>query len=159
MQDDKLFQAAFPFLEDVLGLPVKDIDQAAKWYGNAFGLTEVERRADPVPTVIMERDGVQVGFAVNGGVAENDGVAILVTDIHRARQRVGGQRRQDGELARRGTRRTETASLLRGSAGRAVLSFPSTDRGLGFFDIYIGGTFSSSLRRKPDSGCHWHSEV
>ena len=86
MQDDKLFRAAFPFLEDVLGLPVKDIDQAAKWYGNAFGLTEVERRADPVPTVIMERDGVQVGFAVNGGVAENDGVAILVTDIHRARR-------------------------------------------------------------------------
>ena len=23
MQDDKLFRAAFPFLEDVLGLPVK----------------------------------------------------------------------------------------------------------------------------------------
>ena len=86
MQDDKLFQAAFPFLEDVLGLPVKDIDKAAEWYGNAFGLTEVERRADPAPTVIMERDGVQVGFAVNGGVAENDGVAILVTDIHRARR-------------------------------------------------------------------------
>ena len=86
MQDEKLFRAAFPFLEDVLGLPVKDIDKAAEWYGNAFGLTEVERRADPVPTVIMERDGVRIGFAVNGGVAENDGVAILVTDIHRARQ-------------------------------------------------------------------------
>ena len=38
MQGEKLFRAAFPFLEDVLGLPVKDIDQAAKWYGNAFGL-------------------------------------------------------------------------------------------------------------------------
>lgn len=86
MQDEKLFRAAFPFLDDVLGLPVKDVDQAADWYSHAFGLVEVERRAEPVPTVIMERDGVRIGFAVNGGVAENDGVAILVTDIRRARR-------------------------------------------------------------------------
>ncbi len=86
MQGEKLFRAAYPFLDDVLGLPVKDVVQAASWYGHAFGLVEVERRADPVPTVIMERDGVQIGFAVNGGVPENDGAAILVRDIHRARR-------------------------------------------------------------------------
>ena len=139
MQDDKLFQAAFPFLEDVLGLPVKDIDKAAEWYGNAFGLTEVERRADPVPTVIMERDGVQVGFAVNGGVAENDGVAILVTDIHRAREELEANGVKTVNWSVEERRRTETASLLRGSAGRAVLSFPSTDRGLGFLTSISAG--------------------
>lgn len=85
MGNEQLFRAAYPFLDDVLGLPVKDIDQAARWYGRAFGLVEVERRADPVPAVIMERDGVQIGFAVNGGIPENDGAAILVADIHRAR--------------------------------------------------------------------------
>ena len=31
------------------------------------------------------RDGVRIGFAINGGDAANDGAAIRVTDIHRAR--------------------------------------------------------------------------
>ena len=90
MPDDsaasKLYEAAFPFAKDVLALPVEDIDRAAQWYGPGFGLVEVERSATPVPTVIMERDGVRIGFAVNGGDASNDGAAILVKDIHRARR-------------------------------------------------------------------------
>ena len=86
MSSTKLFEAAFPYADDILALPVEDIDQASIWYRDAFGLNEVERRADPVPTVILERDGVRIGFAVNGGDPGNDGAAILVTDIHRARQ-------------------------------------------------------------------------
>ena len=81
-----LFSAAYPFQDDVLALPVQSIDEAARWYANAFGLREVERREGPVPTVVMERDGVRIGFAVNGRDAENDGAAILVADIHRARE-------------------------------------------------------------------------
>ena len=91
MNSDKLFEGAFPYADDVLALPVEDIDQASAWYRDAFGLTEVERRDDPVPTVILERDGVQIGFAVNGGDASNDGAAIRVTDIHRARQELEGR--------------------------------------------------------------------
>ena len=34
----------------------------------------------------MERDGTRIGFAVNGGDASNDGAAIEVTDIDRARE-------------------------------------------------------------------------
>ncbi|MDE0661109.1 MAG: VOC family protein [Gammaproteobacteria bacterium] len=85
MGESKLFDAAFPYQDDVLALPVEDIDRAAAWYGERFGLNEVERRDDPVPTVILERDGVKIGFAINGGDASNDGAAILVTDIQRAR--------------------------------------------------------------------------
>ncbi len=81
----KLYEAAFPYAEDILALPVKDLDRTAKWYGDAFGLHEVERHDDPVATVILERDGVQIGFAVNGGDASQEGAAILVTDIHKAR--------------------------------------------------------------------------
>ena len=88
MGSDKLYEAAFPYAEDVLALPVEDIDRASAWYRDAFGLKEVERRDGPVPTVILERDGVRIGFAVNGGDASNDGAAILVTDILRARQEV-----------------------------------------------------------------------
>ena len=83
---DPLYEAAYPFADDVLGLPVRDIDEAARWYGERFGLREVERREAPVPTVVMERDGVRIGFAVNGGDASNDGAAILVADVARARR-------------------------------------------------------------------------
>ena len=86
MNNDPLFEAAFPFQKDVLALPVTDLDQAARWYGQSFGLDEVERRESPVPTVILQRDGVRIGFAVNGGEASSDGAAILVNDIRRARE-------------------------------------------------------------------------
>ncbi len=85
MTPAELYEAAFPFADDVLALPVEDIDRAAAWYGAKFGLVEVERLDHPVPTVILERDGVRIGFAVNGGDASNDGAAIRVTDIRRAR--------------------------------------------------------------------------
>ncbi len=86
MSDGPLFTAAFPYQKDVLALPVADLDAAARWYTSSFGLSEVERRTDPHPTVILERDGVRFGFATNGGDASQDGAAILVSDIARAKQ-------------------------------------------------------------------------
>jgi catechol 2,3-dioxygenase-like lactoylglutathione lyase family enzyme len=87
---DRLFEAAYPYQEDVLALPVEDIDLAAAWYAKHFGLVEVERRSDPAPTVVMERDGVRIGFQVNGGDASQDGAAIVVNDIDRAQQELAG---------------------------------------------------------------------
>lgn len=84
--DKPLFESASPFQNDVLALPVSDLDVAAKWYSKTFGMTEVERRDQPNPTVVLERDGMQIGFAVNGGDATQDGAAIVVTDIHRAKE-------------------------------------------------------------------------
>ena len=55
MPENKLFEQAFPYQQDVLALPVADLDRAAEWYGRAFGMREVERRVAPVPTVILER--------------------------------------------------------------------------------------------------------
>ena len=85
MASSRLYEAAFPFADDVLALPVEDIDRAVDWYAARFGLVEVERRTVPCPTVLMEREGVRIGFAVNGGDPSQEGAAILVTDIHRAR--------------------------------------------------------------------------
>ncbi len=82
---DKLYVAAFPYADDVLALPVEDIPQTVKWYSGAFGFREVERREQPQPTVIMERDDVRLGFAINGGDASQDGAAILVNNIRRTR--------------------------------------------------------------------------
>ncbi len=76
------FKAAFPFQNDIMALPVADLEKASEWYGRHFGMTEVERTQTPVPTVILERDGTRIGFAVNGGDSTQDGVAILVAGIH-----------------------------------------------------------------------------
>ena len=75
------FKAAYPYQDDVLALPVTDLDAASKWYGTHFRMSEVERTNDPVPTVILERDGTRMGFAINGGDPTQDGAAILVSSI------------------------------------------------------------------------------
>lgn len=88
MSDSPLFEEAFPYQEDVLALPVVDLDATARWYRNAFGLREVERREQPHRAVILERDGVRIGFALTGGDASQDGAAIQVSDIHRAKDEI-----------------------------------------------------------------------
>jgi catechol 2,3-dioxygenase-like lactoylglutathione lyase family enzyme len=86
MADDARFKAAYPYQKDVLALPVTDLDAASKWYSQHFGMAEVERRDIPVPTVILERDGTRIGFAINGGDAAQDGAAVLVSNIGRVRE-------------------------------------------------------------------------
>jgi len=76
------FQSASPYKDDVLALPVTDLDAASDWYCKHFGMTEVERRDSPNPSVILERDGVQIGFAINGGDPSQEGAAIRVSDIN-----------------------------------------------------------------------------
>ena len=75
------FQAAFPYQNDVLALPVTDLDRASQWYSEHFGMREVDRFAEPVPTVILERDNTRIGFAITGGDPAQDGAAVLVSNI------------------------------------------------------------------------------
>jgi len=81
MTDSPRFKQAFPYQKDVLALPVRDLDSTSVWYCEHFGMTEIERLSEPVPTVILERDGTRIGFATNGGDPSQDGAAILVSTI------------------------------------------------------------------------------
>lgn len=81
MSSEPQFKKAFPYQKDVLALPVTDLDAASQWYCAHFGMVEVERLRQPVPTVILERDGTRLGFAINGGDASQDGAAVLVSNI------------------------------------------------------------------------------
>ncbi len=81
MSGSTYFEAAYPFIEDVMTLPVKDLDETVAWYSNAFGLAEAARNSEPVPQVIMARDDAKIGFVVNGKDPTVDGAAILVRDI------------------------------------------------------------------------------
>ena len=80
------FIKASPFQDDVLSLPVTDLDLASNWYCKSFGMVEVERRDMPTPTVILERDGAQIGFSINGGDATQDGAAIRVSGISQIKE-------------------------------------------------------------------------
>ena len=79
--DNPHFVKAGPFQDNVLALPVSDLDEASNWYCTSFGMVEVKRLSEPNPTVILERDGVQIGFSINGGDPTQDGAAILVSGI------------------------------------------------------------------------------
>lgn len=81
MSSDPRFKRAFPYQKDVLALPVTDLDAASGWYCAHFGMVEVERFEQPVPTVVLERDGTRIGFSINGGDASQDGAAVLVSNI------------------------------------------------------------------------------
>lgn len=81
MEHRPVFKAAFPYQKDVLALPVTDLDSTSAWYSKNFGMSEVERYEQPVPTVILERDGTRLGFSINGGDAAQDGAAVLVSGI------------------------------------------------------------------------------
>ena len=90
MSSEPQFKKAFPYQKDVLALPVKDLDAASQWYCAHFGMVEVERRQQPVPTVVLERDGTRIGFAINGGDASQDGAAVLVSNIQGIKDELEG---------------------------------------------------------------------
>jgi catechol 2,3-dioxygenase-like lactoylglutathione lyase family enzyme len=78
MSNKHQFNAAYPYQTNVLALPVMDLDVAAAWYSRHFGMTEVERTDQPVPTVILERDGTRIGFAITGGDASQSQASGLL---------------------------------------------------------------------------------
>jgi catechol 2,3-dioxygenase-like lactoylglutathione lyase family enzyme len=88
MLSEPQFKQAFPYQKDVLALPVADVDAASRWYCAHFGMREVERLERPVPTVVLERDGTRIGFAVNGGDPSQDGAAVLVSNIRALKEEV-----------------------------------------------------------------------
>ena len=91
------FKAAYPYQQDVLALPVSDISVASDWYSKHFDMVEVERKKKPIPTVILERDDVQIGFAVNGGDPTQEGAAILVDRIKEIRRTLEAKGVQVGD--------------------------------------------------------------
>ena len=62
MAERAVFEKAFPYGDDLLALPVTDLESAAKWYAEHFAMVEVGRESEPKPTVIMEREALAWGF-------------------------------------------------------------------------------------------------
>lgn len=97
MSEKPAFKAAYGYQGNALALPVENLDAASAWYAQHFGMREVDRMESPAPTVVLERDGVRIGFAVNGGDASQDGAAVLVANISGMKEELESRGTKTGE--------------------------------------------------------------
>ncbi len=69
---------------DPTDMPVADVETAIAWYESKMGFRLVSHIDGPAPSAVLERDGIQLGFAVNGGDPEQASCYISVSDIKAA---------------------------------------------------------------------------
>ena len=67
------FKNAWPYQKDKMNLPVHNLDVALPFYKNIMGFQLISRIDAPHNSVILERDGIQIGLAENGGDPTQDG--------------------------------------------------------------------------------------
>lgn len=61
------FKNAWPYQKDAMNLPVADVDEAVPFYETVMGFGVVERADSPRKLAVLERDGIRIGLAENGG--------------------------------------------------------------------------------------------
>ena len=84
------FQRVFPYKGDALNLPVADVDASIPYYEETFGFRVISRADTPHRSVIMERDGIRIGLAENGGDSSQDGCFFEVDSIEVAYEEIKG---------------------------------------------------------------------
>ena len=81
--------SAYGYQGDAMNLPVADVSKAASHYVKHMGFEVVEQDSgpaeppneDPIKRVVLERDGIRMALAENGGDPEQDGVAFHTDDV------------------------------------------------------------------------------
>lgn len=79
---------------DAMNLPVANVAMAAPYYVEKMGFTVVEQDSGPgepphedaIKRVILERDGVRMALAENGGDPEQDGCAFHTDEVEALRE-------------------------------------------------------------------------
>jgi catechol 2,3-dioxygenase-like lactoylglutathione lyase family enzyme len=79
-----LFKTASPYADDAMNLPVQNVDAAIPYYEKVFSFRVVSRQDAPHKSVILGRDGIQIGLAENGGDPTQEGCFFEVDDIETA---------------------------------------------------------------------------
>jgi catechol 2,3-dioxygenase-like lactoylglutathione lyase family enzyme len=85
-----VFISAIPYADDVLNLPVENVDRAIPYYEEIFGFQVVSRQDTPQRSVILARDGVRIGLAENGGDPTQEGCFFAVDNVNAAFQEING---------------------------------------------------------------------
>lgn len=78
------FKNGWGYQGDKMNLPVADVDAAVPFYEGVLGFRETSRAEEPHKVVALERDGIQIALAENGGDPTQDGVAFLVDSVEAA---------------------------------------------------------------------------
>jgi catechol 2,3-dioxygenase-like lactoylglutathione lyase family enzyme len=76
-----IFKNAWPYQEDKMNLPVKDLEAAIPFYQNIFRFSILSRSDHPYQSVVLGRDEIQIGLAENGGDPTQDGCFFEVDNV------------------------------------------------------------------------------
>ena len=79
-----VFRSASPYADNAMNLPVQDVDAAIPYYEKVFGFRVVSRQDAPHKSIILARDGIQIGLAENGGDPTQEGCFFEVDDVETA---------------------------------------------------------------------------
>jgi len=66
---------------DNMNLPVADLATAIPFYETVMGFRVESRNEIPHSSAVLERDGIRIGLAENGGDPTQDGCAFEVDDV------------------------------------------------------------------------------
>lgn len=85
--------SVFGYQGDAMNLPVADVGVAAPYYVKYMGFAVVEQDSGPgeppnedaIKRVVLERDGIRIALAENGGDSTQDGCAFHTDDVEALR--------------------------------------------------------------------------
>ena len=85
MNENKaVLQNAWPYQQDLLNLPVENLETALPFYEIVLGFQVVARHDAPYPSATISRDAVQLRLTQNGGDPTQDGCFFDVDDVEKA---------------------------------------------------------------------------
>lgn|SRR5262245_37816308 len=79
-----LFKTAVPYRNDVMNLPVGNLEAAVLFYETIMGFRVVSRKESPYKSATLARDGIQIGLAENGGDPSQEGCFFEVDSVEAA---------------------------------------------------------------------------
>ena len=79
-----VFRSAYPYAEDKMNLPVKNVDDAIGFYETVMGFRVVSRADSPHKSAVLSRDEIQIGLAESGGDPEQEGCFFEVDNAESA---------------------------------------------------------------------------
>lgn len=78
------FKTAYPYQKDKMNLPVENLENALPFYESVLSFQLLSRADSPYNSAILERDGIQIGLAENGGDPAQDGCFFEVDNAETA---------------------------------------------------------------------------
>lgn len=79
-----VFRRAAPYLADEMNLPVENVEAAIPFYETIMGFQVVSQKSAPCQSVVLGRDGIQIGLAENGGDPTQEGCFFEVDNAEAA---------------------------------------------------------------------------